>query len=251
MAEHNNPHMKENSKEHHEHVKNREKLAEVLTRERKFSHKHSHHFAPSTPEEAWKRLQKGNDLWAKGELSKFIAHLVPEVTPDQRLRLANEQKPYATIVTCSDSRVCPELIFDEGIGLIFTVRIAGNVIDPVSLGSIEYGVDHLKTPLLLIMGHQNCGAVKATLDSINNDVPDTHIGSLLKRIRPAVDEVKAKVDLKGDYNKALDMAVQANAKLAKKAVLASVVVDKLIKEGKLTVIASEYYFDSGLVKVLD
>jgi len=250
-TEHHNPHMKEHSAEHHEHVKNREKLAEVLNKELALSHTHSHHFLPTNADEAWTRLQKGNAVWARGELSKFIAHLVPEITTGLRLKLSNDQKPYATIITCSDSRVSPELIFDEGIGLLFIVRVAGNVIDNVSLGSIEYGVDHLKTPLLLIMGHQNCGAVKATLDSVSNEVPDTHIGALLKRIRPAVDVVKAKVDVKSDYNKALDMSVQENVKIAKKATMASTVVDKLVKEGKLKVIGVEYYFDSGLVKVVD
>jgi len=249
--DHHNPHMKEHSKDHEEHVKNRKKLDEILAKELTLSHTHSHHFYPSNPQEAWHRLQKGNACWARGELSKFISHLVPEITPGLRLKLSNEQKPYATIITCSDSRVSPELIFDEGIGLLFIIRVAGNVIDPVSLGSIEYGVEHLKTPVLLIMGHQNCGAVKATLDSVNNEVPDTHIGSLLKRIRPAVDVVKSKVNVKLEYTVALDMAVQENVRHAIKETMTSVTVDKLVKEGKLQVIGAEYCFDTGLVSIIN
>ncbi len=105
----------------------------------------------------------------------------------ERPELAEGQHPYAIVLACADSRVAPELIFDESLGKLFVVRVAGNVADPVVLGSIEYAVEHLHANLLMVLGHENCGAVKAT---IGGGAFPPNIEALIKRITPAVDKVR-------------------------------------------------------------
>jgi carbonic anhydrase len=98
----------------------------------------------------------------------------------QRVRLAMEQRPFAVILTCADSRVSPELIFDQGLGDLFVLRIAGNVSDPGIVGSIEYAVEHLRCPLIVVLGHESCGAVKAAM---NLDEVHGNLGSLIEQVR--------------------------------------------------------------------
>ena len=120
---------------------------------------------PSSPTEAWEKLQLGNERFVCGDLTLFLHHLALEVDPEARSQLVESQKPYAIILTCSDSRVAPELLFDEGLGKLFVIRIAGNVVDPNVVGTIEYAVQHLGSLLLVIMGHQFCGAIKAAIST--------------------------------------------------------------------------------------
>ena len=108
----------------------------------------------------------------------------------KRKELTKGQKPFAIVITCSDSRVPPELLFDQGLGDIFVVRVAGNVVDPIALGSIEYGAEHLNSPLLFILGHTKCGAVGATLEAKGK--PEGNIGAIVKKIQPAVATAKKK-----------------------------------------------------------
>src|SRR5437773_6396301 len=106
----------------------------------------------------------------------------------RRAELTKSQHPFAIIVSCSDSRVPPEIVFDQGLGDLFVLRVAGNVIDDHSLGSIEYAVDHLAVRLIVVLGHQRCGAVKAAKETIDdNGKAPGHIESLVTAIRPAVD----------------------------------------------------------------
>ena len=128
------------------------------------------------------RLREGNKRFVDGKLAAkdFAA---------QRVELAQGQKPYVIVLTCSDSRVPPEFIFDESLGQVFVIRVAGNVVDSVALGSIEYAAEHLHANLLLVLGHESCGAVKATI--AGGEVPP-NIGSLVRRIKPAVDRTKTK-----------------------------------------------------------
>src|SRR5438552_18099724 len=110
--------------------------------------------------EAISRLKEGNGRYTSGTTQH------PGQTAERRTELANTQHPFATIVSCSDSRVPPEIVFDQGLGDLFIVRVAGNVINDEGLGSIEYSVDHLGTRLILVLGHQSCGAVKAARETI-------------------------------------------------------------------------------------
>ena len=101
-----------------------------------------------------------------------------------RTSLSKSQKPYAIILSCSDSRVPPELIFDKGLGEVFVVRVAGNIPDPVVLGSIEYAAEHLGSPLVMVLGHERCGAVTATVDSKGKTTGSANIDAIVKAIEP-------------------------------------------------------------------
>jgi carbonic anhydrase len=141
------------------------------------------------PADAISKLKEGNGRYAGGNLQH------PGQTTERRAELANSQYPFAAIVSCSDSRVPPEIVFDQGLGDLFVVRVAGNVIDDHGLGSIEYSVDHLGVRLIVVLGHQSCGAVKAARETIaaRSKAPG-HIQSLVAAIQPAV-EATAKADL--------------------------------------------------------
>ena len=114
--------------------------------------------------------------------------------PATRTSLAKSQKPYAIILTCSDSRIPPEIVFDKGLGEIFVVRVAGNIPDPVVLGSIEYAAEHLGSSLIMVLGHERCGAVTATVDSKGKSTGSANIDAIMNVIKPSV-KLAAKYDL--------------------------------------------------------
>ena len=173
---------------------------------------------------------------------------IQKATAADRLKWAEGQHPIATVLACSDSRVAPEIIFDQKLGDVFVVRVAGNVIDPVTLGSIEYGVVHLKTPLLIILGHQSCGAVKATLEALSSEHRGKHsenIKDLVKRIVPAAKVVLAKKS--GVSAETIDETVQENIRQAYKDVLKSPDIQNALDGKSLKIVLAEYYLDSGKI----
>jgi len=175
----------EKKSHHHESIKHlHSKLEKII-----------HHSQDSTLEArpidgkaGWERLQQGNKRFAAGDMVGFLSHIAKEIYPTRRHELLDGQKPFVTVVTCSDSRVSPELIFDEGLGEVFVIRVAGNVLDPISIGSIEYGCDHLGANLLVLMGHQFCGAVTAVVNNPNQI--EGNIGAILKEIVPSAKKSK-------------------------------------------------------------
>src|SRR6266567_3053964 len=190
------------------------------------------------PAEAISKLKEGNGRYTSGNLQH------PGQTSERRAELAKTQHPFATIVSCSDSRVPPEIVFDQGLGDLFIVRVAGNVINDEGLGSIEYSVDHLGTRLILVLGHQSCGAVKAARDTIaaKGKAPG-HIESLVMAIKPAV-EATAKDDL--------ETTVKANVKNVVKALRSSTPILKAkVDSGEIQVIGGYYSLDTGAVTFLD
>ena len=159
-----------------------------------------------------------------------------------RQKLASGQSPKAIILSCSDSRVGPELIFDQSLGDIFVVRTAGNVADAVALGSIEYAVDHLHSPLLVVLGHQRCGAVSAAC--AGEKMPSHNLDAIMQRINPAV--TLAKSHAKPDD--LLESAIKENVHQSASDVLAnSEIIRDAVKSGKLSVIEAEYELDTGNV----
>lgn len=133
------------------------------------------------PREAWLRLAVGNDRFAGGK----AAH--PRQTADRRKALVAGQRPFACVLGCVDSRVPPELIFDQGIGDLLTVRSAGEVLDEAVLGSVEYGVEHLEIPLVVVLGHVGCGAVQAAVDFVQGGrQPHGDVSSVVRMIEGAV-----------------------------------------------------------------
>ena len=190
------------------------------------------------PAEAISKLKEGNGRYTSGKLEH------PGQTTERRTELAKTQHPFAAIVSCSDSRVPPEIVFDQGLGDLFIVRVAGNVINDEGLGSIEYTVDHLGTRLILVLGHQSCGAVKAARETIaaKGKAPG-HIESLVTAIKPAV-EATAKDDL--------DTTVKANVKNVVQALRSSTPILKAkVDSGEIKVIGGYYSLDTGAVTFLD
>ncbi|MEG4855160.1 carbonic anhydrase [Microcoleus sp. B5-D4] len=189
-----------------------------------------------TPDGALKKLMAGNQRYIQQKRT------FPDQTRSRVVEVAKGQHPFATILACSDSRVAPEIIFDQGLGDLFDIRVAGNFLDDVVLGNMEYATLELGVPLLVILGHERCGAVKAALDG--KAVPG-HISTLVAAIKPAVDSTKGQ---KGD---AWDNAVRANVKMnVNKLKLASPILAKAVKAGKLKVVGGRYDLDSGKVEII-
>jgi carbonic anhydrase len=190
------------------------------------------------PAEAISKLKNGNGRYAGGNLQH------PGQTTERRAELAKSQHPFATIVSCSDSRVPPEIVFDQGLGDLFVVRVAGNVIDDHGLGSIEYSVDHLGVRLIVVLGHQSCGAVQAARETIaaKSKAPG-HIQSLVTAIQPAVEATA-----KGDP----EATIKANVKDVVRALRSSMPILKTkVDSGDVRVIGGYYSLDTGAVSFLD
>lgn len=184
--------------------------------------------AEVTPDQALKRLQDGNARYMNDQ---FIN---PDRTQVRREAVSSKQKPFAAIVGCADSRVSPEILFDQGVGDLFVVRVAGNVVGPIELDSVEYSVLYLGSTLIMVLGHENCGAVKAVLDGTTKDIE-----AIATLIKPAI---------KDDH--ALDTAVKANVEQVVKQLAESSVIGPLVKEGKVKVVGGYYNLVSGKVDLL-
>lgn len=197
-----------------------------------------------TAEEALQKLMDGNKRYVDSQLTG-----VKLCDATMRQKLAKGQNPYAIIVSCSDSRVPPELIFDEGLGEIFVVRVAGNIVDPVVLGSVEYAAEHVGVPLVMVLGHERCGAVTATVDAKGK--AEGNIGSIVKAIAPAVQ--KAKKNSKGlDKSQLVEASADENVHLvAANMVKKSPVIRHLVMEGKLKIVKAKYDLDDGIVTLMD
>lgn len=191
-----------------------------------------------TAAEAQQRLEKGNARFVAGHLSTMS----PAGIAASRRKVAQGQKPFAIIVGCSDSRVGPEVIFDQKVGDIFVIRTAGEVVDAVALGSIEYAVAHLGSPLIVVLGHERCGAVAAAVAGAKEP---GHIATVLKAIQPAVQATK------GQPGDAVDNAVRAHAlDVAEQLQSAGPILKRAVQGGKLQIIAARYDLDSGKVSLL-
>ena len=190
--------------------------------------------------EARNRLEEGNLRFISGRGTRN------DLGEGRRAELSTGgQHPFAVVVGCSDSRVPPEVIFDQALGDIFVVRVAGNIMDEVALGSVEYGAEHLHTPLLVVLGHEQCGAVKATIDG--GEAPGS-IGAIVGKIQPAVAKARNSGASGHDlYEKATDLNILATVAEIKE----SPVIKELMHMGKLTVVGAKYHLRSGKVVFMD
>ncbi len=189
------------------------------------------------PKNALERLKQGNQRYVT---STTVCH---EDWTAKRTALTQNQTPFAIIVSCSDSRVPPEIIFDQTLGALFVVRVAGNVVDDFAIGSIEYGVKVLGANLILVLGHSNCGAVDAALKSMKFD---NHIQNVLTAIEPAVN------DTKGESGNLLEKATKANVKnVADRLKKSKPVLADLMEKGTLQIVGGYYDLESGKVEFLD
>ena len=195
--------------------------------------------APGIPsDQALKRLVEGNQRYVHDQ----------ERHPDEglarRRELQNEQHPFAVIVSCSDSRVPPELLFDEGLGDLFVIRVAGNIAGDDELGSIEYAVEHLHTRLIVVLGHEKCGAVTAAIEGAN--AVRGHLKALVSAIQPSVEETR---NAPGDR---VHNCVLANARRVARQIRESEpVLKELVQKKNVQVVAAVYSLDSGAVTFLE
>jgi carbonic anhydrase len=189
--------------------------------------------APLTPESALRQLLDGN--------ARYVSQRPRSQSPDfaaMRAKTETKQEPFACVLACSDSRVPVEIIFDQAIGQLFVARVAGNIAAPEVIASLEYGTAELGTPLIMVLGHSHCGAVKAAV--AGEQVPG-QISALFAPIQPAVDEAGHDVEA----------AVKANARIQAATLRkSSPVLAALTREGKLKVVAATYQLDSGKVDIL-
>ncbi|MBU3109129.1 carbonic anhydrase [Clostridium gasigenes] len=189
-------------------------------------------------DEALNLLKDGNKRFVDGKEKNT------DLTEERKSDLFEDgQYPYAVIISCSDSRVPPELLFNEGFGNIFVIRNAGNVVDQISLGSIEYGVEHLGAPLIMVLGHEKCGAVKATIDG--GDFSE-NIGAIAKGITPAYNSAKISIkDNKLIYSNTEDENIKQSVNEIKN----SEVIKHLLEENKVKVVGAKYSLETGKVIV--
>lgn len=187
-------------------------------------------------DQALKKLIEGNKRYVE---EHFVSS---NRSSECRTRISRRQNPFAIILGCSDSRVGPEIVFDQGLGDLFVVRTAGNVADDVALGSIEYAAEHLKVPLVVVLGHERCGAVGATAEG--GEAPG-HIESIVKMIKPAVEKAKGR---EGDL---VDNAVTVNVETVTAQLKASrPLLARLVEEGKLKIVGARYDLDTGVVDLM-
>ena len=207
------------------------------------AHTDSDHGKPRcSPDEALARLVAGHERFLKGT-PRYAA-----MTREQLEDLAKGQRPYATILGCSDSRVPPEIIFDAGPGELFVIRVAGNVLSPEVAGSLQYAGRHLKTPLVVVLGHEHCGAVKAALESEREGIQHlSRIQILVDSILPAV----ATVDHRLPPETQLTHAVEANVRLAVRAIQESPEGRARALEGTIKLVGAIYEIATGRVRMLD
>lgn len=181
------------------------------------------------------RLMQGNKRFTQDALEH------PNRTSERREALTSTQEPFAAILSCADSRVAPEIIFDQGVGDLFVVRVAGNVVGPLEMESMEFATTGLHASTILVLGHEKCGAVNAV---IQGQIAD--ISAIAKIIKPSVKAVESK-----DDKDILRAAIKANAVQMKKDLLKSPRIQKLVSDGKLEVYAGYYNLASGAVELLD
>lgn len=201
--------------------------------------------ATLSPDQALQKLLEGNKHYVDNQMT--ASQRSDQTT---RASLAKSQKPYAVILSCSDSRVPPEVIFDKGLGEIFVIRVAGNVPDPIILGSIEYAVEHLGSPLVMVLEHERCGAVTATVDAKGKTTGSHNIDAIVKTIDPAVKAAVKKCHgaTKGEL---VECAADVNAKnVAASLTKNSKILKHLVAEKKLKIVVGKYDLDDGVVTLM-
>jgi len=200
--------------------------------------------------DALKTLKEGN--------ARFVANTLninSEAIANQadRVNQAGAQNPAAIILGCSDSRVPAELVFDQGFGSLFVIRVAGNVVAPSQVGSVEFAVHSFKTPLVVVLGHSNCGAVTATINELErpDGLKTPNLWSIVDRIRPAISTL-LETPLKDDKEALIAHGIRANVRLAADHLRhGSRMLEEQVNNNKLLVVGAEYSLETGVVEFFD
>ena len=197
--------------------------------------------------EALQRLRDGNRRFVDG-----LRSLEMLLTHTKRAEMVKGQQPFAVILGCSDSRVPAETVFDQGIGSLFVIRVAGNIVAPSLVGSVEFAAAKFGTRLVVVLGHSNCGAIQATLDEIKTPgtTPSQNLHAIVDRIRPSVEDlVEAHKD--EDHETLVHHAVRANIRASANHLRhGSAILENLSKDG-LVVVGAEYSLETGVVDFFD
>lgn len=194
--------------------------------------------APDTS--PWQVLLDGNARFVSGQTRH------PHQDGQRRTEVASGQKPFAVVIGCADSRTSPEILFDQGLGDLFVVRLAGNIVDDAALGSVEFAVAQLGARLIVVLGHEKCGAVKATVGVLNGDpAPANHIASIIEAIKPAAQAAKGRA---GDP---VENAVRENVhEVVERLKLAAPVIAPMVKSGELKIVGARYDLDDGKIEIV-
>jgi carbonic anhydrase len=202
----------------------------------------------STPAVAFERLREGNrrfasDLQSRGTLTNQA----------RRGELTAGQEPFAIILGCSDSRVPAEIVFDQGLGDLFVIRVAGNIVAPSQVGSVEFAASQFGTRLVVVLGHSNCGAILATLDELRRPTENQsrNLRSIVDRVRPSVEGLLA-TELRNDREALVKSAVRANVRASVNHLRhGSEILEQLIERDGLRVVGAEYSLETGVVDFFD
>ena len=198
--------------------------------------------------DALERLREGNRRFVAGE------HTIDELASGiRRMAVVSGQRPIATILGCSDSRVPVEVVFDQGFGDLFVIRVAGNIVAPSQVGSVEFAAERLGTRLVVVLGHTRCGAVTATLEDLQRPASNQswNMNSIVSRIRPSVEGL-LETELRHDHDLLFDKAVRANVRASVNQLRhGSDVLELLIRRDGLRVVGAEYSLETGIVDFFD
>lgn len=198
--------------------------------------------------EALKRLQEGNRRFVSD-----IRNHNNTLSSETRRELATGQEPFATILGCSDSRVPVEIVFDQGLGDLFVIRVAGNIVAPSQVGSVEFAAERFSMRLVVVLGHSRCGAIQATLEELQRPTENQsrNLHSIVDRIRPSVEELLS-TELKHDPEALIQHAVRANIRTSANHLRhGSEVIEQLIQNEGLLVVGAEYSLETGVVDFFD
>ena len=202
----------------------------------------------STAQEALDRLITGNRRFVSGMHNS--AHLT---SPARRNALTEDQKPFAIVLGCSDSRVPAEIVFDQGLGNLFVIRVAGNVVAPSQIGSVEFAAELYNTRLVVVMGHSRCGAILATIDELERreEHPSKNLRSIVGRVRPAIEPLM-QTELARDHDALVQEAVRANVRASVENLRhGSEILEEMIQQDHLVIVGAEYSLETGVVDFLD
>lgn len=198
--------------------------------------------------EALARLREGN--------RRFVANAGERTgvfCPNLRAELVQQQEPFAIVLGCSDSRVPAEMVFDQGLGDLFVIRVAGNIVAPSQVGSVEFAASRFGTRLVVVLGHTQCGAILATLEELQQPVANQsrNLRSIVDRVRPSVEGL-LKTDLKHDLNTLVGNAVRANVETSVDHLRhGSEILEELIRNDGLLVVGAEYSLETGVVQFFE
>ncbi len=198
--------------------------------------------------QALERLRAGN--------ARFVAEVRNDAQPQGRLRrhaLMDGQEPFAIILGCSDSRVPAEIVFDQGLGDLFVIRVAGNVVAASQIGSVEFAAERFGTRLVVVLGHSQCGAIEATLEDLQRPSAQRsrNLRSIVDRVRPSI-ETLLETELRHDHDALLRHAVRANIRVSAYHLRhGSEILEQLSEDNGLLVVGAEYSLDTGVVEFFD